>query len=58
MWLRPEVGGKHQFFNILYERAPEDEQVEKNRMSILPCVQEISRIKDDVYTVITRRLKL
>ena len=30
MYLRPEGGFTFSKFNILYERTPEDEQVEKN----------------------------
>lgn len=34
------------------------EQIEKGRMEIRPCVLEISRIKVEVYTVPTSKLKL
>ena len=41
----------YQNWQIIYERAPEDEEVEKP-MYIQHCVTEISRIKVKVNTVI------
>ena len=45
-------GGEHKLysFDILYERTPDDEKLEKNRIQIRPCVPELSRIKVEVYT--------
>ena len=40
------------------ERASEEEQAEKKRMKIRPCVPEISHIKVKVYTIITGKLDL
>ena len=36
----------------IYERAPEDEQEEKNRIKIRPSVQKLARAKTEVYNVI------
>ena len=40
-------GGKRNFFSfyILCDRAAEDEQVEKNRIKIRPCIPEILHAK-------------
>ena len=49
--LRPEGvgvggGGKRQFFSFhICDRAAEDEQVEKKRIKIRPCIPEILRSK-------------
>ena len=46
--LRPEGGGggKRHFFSFyICDRAAEDEQVEKNRIKIRPCIPEILHAK-------------
>ena len=45
--LRPEGGGgKRHFFSFyICDRAADDEQVEKNRIKIRPCIPEILHAK-------------